>query len=180
MIRLFAAIALPDEAAGDLARHQNGLREARWRTAEQLHLTLRFIGEVDEPRAADIASELEKAVVEPFQLELSGVGAFGEGHQVRALWAGVADNPALDRLAGRCESAARRAGCAPETRNFAPHVTLAYLKNPDPAQVGEWISEHNLLKTDPFSVLRFGLYSSWPGENGSRYELERFYRLGDA
>jgi len=177
MIRLFAAVSIPGEIVPLLAEHQAGLRDARWRSAESLHLTLRFFGEVDERRAEDIAAALDCAGVGTFELSLTGVGAFGEGDRVRAVWAGVEESPSLRRLAARCESAARQAGCAPETRNFAPHVTLAYLRRADPVQVGAWIADHNLLQTPPFSVRRFGLYSSWPGEAGSRYELERFYTL---
>lgn len=175
MIRLFAALSVPGDVATVLAGAQTGLRGARWRTAESLHVTLRFFGDVDERRAEDIASELGCAAGEPFDLTLAGVGAFGEGDRVRAVWAGVEESPALRRLAARCESAARRAGCPPETRNFAPHVTLAYLRRPDPVQVAAWIAENNLLRCPAFRAQRLGLYSSWPGETGSRYELERYY-----
>lgn len=177
MIRLFAAIALPGDIAALLREHQTGLRDARWRSAESLHITLRFFGDVDERRAEDIAVSLESAVGEAFDLTLAGAGAFGDGDRVRAVWAGVEESAALRQLAARCESAARKAGCPPETRNFAPHVTLAYLRRPEPVQVAAWIAANNLLRTPPFTVRRFGLHSSWPGEMGSRYELERFYRL---
>lgn len=177
MIRLFCAISIPDEGAQSLAKAQTGLREARWRTAEQLHITLRFFGDVDERRAEDIASALEAAAGPPFHLSLSGVGHFGEGERIHAIWAGVEASHELNRLAARCESAARRAGCEADTRNYLPHVTLAYLKRPQPEAVAEWIAQNNLLKTESFRVERFGLYSSWPSEGGSRYEMERFYRL---
>ena len=177
MLRLFAAVPIPDEAAKALAAHQTGVREARWRPPETLHLTLRFFGDLDERRAEDIASALESAAGEAFDLTLSGAGCFGEGERIRAIWAGVEESPALRRLAARCETAARRAGCPPETRNYAPHVTLAYLRRAPEAEVAEWIAHNNLLRISPFHIERFGLYSSWPSEDGSRYELERFYRL---
>lgn len=177
MIRLFAAIALPGEIAVRLEPLQSGLKDARWQPAENLHVTLRFFGAVDERRAEDIASALEAAAGEAFDVVLSGVGAFGEGERLRAIWAGVEENAALRRLAARCEAAARRAGCEPETRNYAPHVTLAYLRRPAAEAVAGWIGEHNLLHLNPFRAVRFGLYSSWPGESASRYELERFYPL---
>jgi len=142
-----------------------------------LHITLRFFGEVDERRAEEIATQLNAAAVRPFDLTLAGAGCFGEGDRIRAVWTGVADSPSLGRLAARCETAGRRAGCAAETRNFAPHLTLAYLKQPDPDQVAAWIAVNNLFRSQLFRVTRFGLYSSWPGEAGSRYELERFYPL---
>lgn len=177
MIRLFAAIEVPDPIAQALAPLQQGLDGARWRPREALHITLRFFGDIAEPVADDVDEELETIGGAPFSLSLAGVGCFGEGRRLRALWAGVEDNPLLRQLAGRCEAAARRAGLKPETRNYAPHVTLAYLNRADEAAVGRWMAEHNLLKTEPFSVDRFGLYSSWGGRSGSVYRLERTYPL---
>jgi 2'-5' RNA ligase len=178
MIRLFAAIPIPYEIAEHLASRQRGVEGARWRPVESLHLTLRFFGEMQEPRADDLAAELERAAGGAFDLELTGAGAFGEGDRLRAIWAGVSESAGLKTLAARCEAAARRAGLTPEARNYHPHVTLAYLRGAAPDEVGAWIAANNLLHSPPFRVERFGLYSSWPGEGGSRYELERSYRLG--
>ncbi len=96
---------------------------------------------------------------------------------IHAVWAGEADNPDLRHLSARCETAARRAGLKPEARAYRPHVTLAYLRHPDPARVAAWIQGHNLLKSPPFRASSFGLYSSWHGPEGSVYRLERGYRL---
>ena len=132
MIRLFAAVRIPDEIAEGLARRQIGLDGARWRTADQLHITLRFFGELREDVARDLDAELAAVGGAPFDLVLEGAGAFGEGGDIPAIWAGVADNPELRRLAKACETAARRAGLKPEGRQFRPHVTLAYLRRADP------------------------------------------------
>lgn len=177
MIRLFAAIAVPPDIGEELLARQAGIEGARWRDLESLHVTLRFFGDVAEPAAEDLAIELERAVTAPFEMALEGAGFFGEGERIRAVWAGLRESEPLRRLARRCESAARRAGLAPETRNYAPHVTMAYLRRPDPHDVAAWIAANNLLKSPSFPVERFGLYSSWPGEGGSRYQLERLYRL---
>ena len=179
MIRLFAAVEVPAEIGEGLARRQQGLPGARWSPPENLHVTLRYFGEPDEHRAADLDAELSKVTVEPFELALQGVGAFGEGHQLHAVWAGVQDSEPLRRLAGRCEAAARRAGLKGETRAFKPHVTLAYLRR-DVAQdrVAAWIRNHNLLASPPWRVTWYGLYSSWRSHEGSRYDLEREYPLG--
>jgi 2'-5' RNA ligase len=177
MIRLFAAIAVPGDIAEGLIRRQQGLPGARWRTPEQMHITLRFAGEVPQNVAQDLDAELSRVPGKPFDLELQGAGSFGEGEEVRAVWAGVAESEPLRLLASRCEAAARRAGIRPESRNFKPHVTLAYLKRADPARVGAWVQGHNLLHSPPFRVDRFGLYSSWTSPDGSRYELEREYLL---
>jgi len=177
MIRLFCALAIAPDIADALVRRQTGLPGARWRPPETLHITLRFFGETAENVADDLDGELTQVRSRPFELSLEGVGSFGEGDRIRAVWAGVSPSEPLNVLAGRCERAARRAGLAPESRNFAPHVTLAYLRRPDPARVGAWLQSHNLLKSPSFRVDRFGLYSSWTGPDGSAYQLEREYPL---
>ena len=177
MIRLFAAIEPPQEICEGLLRRQQGIPGARWRTPEQMHVTLRFFGEIPESAAADLDGELREVSGPALELMLEGVGAFGEGAEVRAVWAGVAENTALRQLAGRCEAAARRAGLKPERRPFRPHLTLGYLKRAEPARVAAWIQGHNLLKSPPFRATWFGLYSSWSSPGGSRYDLEREYPL---
>jgi len=177
MIRLFAALAVPYGIAQGLAEHQTGLPGAAWRPPEALHLTLRFAGDIAENVADDFAAALSQVTGEPLDLTLSGVGCFGEGERIRAIWAGIEENPAVRRLAARCETAARRAGLKPDTRAYAPHVTMAFLRRPDPASVAAWIQANNLLKSPPFTLRAFGLYSSHQTGEGSRYELERSYAL---
>lgn len=177
MIRLFAAIPVPGRIAGGLARRQTGLEGARWRTADQLHLTLRFFGEVREDMARDLDGELSALGGGPFEVVLQGAGAFGEGHDIHAVWAGVAENEPLKRLAKACEGAARRAGLKPERRQYRPHVTLAYLRRTDPEKVAAWIQANNLLKSPPIRVDRFGLYSSFLAGEGAQYRLEAEYEL---
>lgn len=179
MLRLFAALSLPDDTVETLKRRQTGLPGARWRTAEQLHLTLSFYGGVEEPQADDLAAELLRASAGgPFEITLSGVGAFGEGWRTETIWAGVAPNERLNVLAGRCRAAGERAGLDLPRREYRPHVTLAYLKpQTDPDRVGAWIMSHNLLKSPPIRIDRFGLYSSVLADDGAYYALEREYLL---
>jgi 2'-5' RNA ligase len=177
MIRLFAALAMPDGVAAGLLRRQRGIEGARWRPRESLHVTLRFFGELREDVARDLDSELGTLEAAPFEFHLEGAGAFGEGRDLTAVWAGVSDEALLRRLAKACETAARRAGLKPDTRQYRPHVTLAYLRRPDPAQVAAWIQANNLLKSPPIAADRFGLYSSRQTKEGSAYRLEAEYRL---
>ena len=178
MIRLFAALPIPADIGQGLVRRQQGLADARWSPAENFHITLRFAGDIDEAAAEDLDSALSHVVGEPLDIVLSGVGAFGEGREIHAIWAGVVENPALRHLAEACESAARRAGLRPDTRLYHPHVTLAYLRRPDPMAVAGWIQANNLLQSPGFRVEGFGLYASRATKSGSRYQLERYYRLG--
>lgn len=177
MIRLFAAIAIPGNIGEGLARRQSGVTGARWSPLENLHVTLRFVGAASENLADDLDAELGAISSEAFDLTLAGVGVFSDGPEPRAIWAGIADSPPLRRLAGRCETAARRAGMAPDRRPFRPHVTLAYLSGADPAGVAAWVQSHNLLKSPAFRVGAFGLYSSWRTDSGQVYRLERSYSL---
>ncbi|THD57739.1 RNA 2',3'-cyclic phosphodiesterase [Phenylobacterium sp.] len=177
MIRLFAALPMPAEAVAGLTRRQTGVEAARWSPPENLHLTLRFFGDVREDVARDLDAELMAVRAPPFEIELSGVGAFGEGPDLHVLWAGLAPSEPLSRLAKACEAAARRVGLKPDTRAWRPHVTLAYLKRADPAEVGAWIQANNLLKSPPIHVASFGLYSSFLGSEHAHHRLEAEYPL---
>jgi 2'-5' RNA ligase len=178
MIRLFAALEVPFEIGEGLARRQQGLPGAKWRPLDSLHITLRFFGDVQEAQAADLDAELARIVSPPVELMLEGVGSFGTGHQLTAVWAGVRETEPLRLLAGRCDSAAKRAGLKAEARPYKPHVTLAYLnRHAQEARVAAWIANHNLLSSPPWTARWFGLYSSWSSSEGSRYDLERSYPL---
>jgi RNA 2',3'-cyclic 3'-phosphodiesterase len=179
-IRLFAALAMPDEIAERLVALQKGVPLAKWRPRENLHLTLRFFGEVTEPVADEIDGELEQAGrgVAPFDLQLKAAGAFG-GADPHALWIGAAPSPQLSKLAADCERAARRAGLKPDSRKFQPHVTLAYLSGgAELSRVHAFEQRLGLFETEPFRVESFGLYSSWVRRSApSLYRLEAEYPL---
>ena len=177
MIRLFAALEIPEEEGRDLQALQTGVPGARWRPLEALHVTLRFFGEISESQATELDAELAHITADPLEIVLMGAGAFGEGDDIRVLWAGVEDSEPLKRLAAMAETAARRAGLKPEHRAYHPHVTLAYTRGPDPARVAAWIQSHNLMRSEPIRVTWFGLYSSRLSEQGSRYALENEYGL---
>jgi len=180
MIRLFAALEAPVDIVEGLVRRQQGIPRARWRPSETLHVTLRFFGEVSEPTAADLDAMLAGISSEPFDLELQGVGMFGEGEHLRAVWAGLADSEPLKRLALKCENAARRVGLKAEMRAYRPHMTLAYLQGAPADRIAAWLQGHNLLRSPPWRVDRFHLYSSWLDSSkalssGGSYEIERTY-----
>ena len=178
MIRLFTAIEIPEAIRLRLSLLQGGVPGARWTPIENLHLTLRFIGEVDERTANDIDEVLSELRAPSFELAIKGVGEFG-GRDARALWAGVAASPSLQRLVAKLESALQRMGLEAETRKFTPHVTLARLRDAPLPKVREFLSAKGLFDSGAFAVRSFALYSSHQTAKGSLYRLERTYALGD-
>lgn len=177
MIRLFVAIAVPGSVAEALAPLAGGVPGAHWSPPENLHITLRFVGDVSERAAEDLDSALSVVSSPPFAVGLAGVGSFADQSGPTALWAGVETSEPLRVLRGRCEAAARRAGLRPDTRAWKAHVTLAYVGETEVVRVAMWSQAHNLLRIAPFSVASFGLYSSWRTRGGPEYRLERAYAL---
>ncbi len=175
-MRLFTALALPDPVADGLLALQAGVPGARWQTREQLHLTLRFIGEVDGRDAASIDDALAAIAAPAFTLELKGVGSFG-GKTPRDLWVGVRQNEALLHLNRKIESAQQRVGIPAESRKFTPHVTLARLKRTHNGSVMDFLTDHALYASGPFPVNAFILYSSKLTSDGSIYRPEKAYAL---
>jgi 2'-5' RNA ligase len=178
-IRLFAAIALPDHVADRLLPLMKGVPGANWRPRENLHMTLRFFGEVVEPVADEIDSALATVAgaTSPFELQLKGAGAFG-GADPHALYVGAAESDALKKLAADCERAARRSGLKPESRKFTAHVTLAYLNGAALDRVHGFEQRLGLFEAPPFRVESLALYSSWVRKSApSLYRLEAEYPL---
>ncbi len=180
MIRLFVAVPLPEDARARLAGLCAGVRGAKWVAPENLHLTLRFIGEVDEETAADIDAALSKVRAPAFEVTLEGVGHFGSRKRARALWAGVADNSRLGHLHDKVEAALVRARLEPEGRKFSPHVTLARFKNTSARRVTAFVAQHGLFRAGPFPVGAFTLYSSFLSKGGAIYAPEAAYPLEPA
>ena len=175
-MRLFVAIALPDVVAQGLAALQGGVPGARWQTREQMHLTLRFIGEVDGRDATAVDDALSIIDAPRFSVALKGVGEFG-GKAPHALWAGVRDKEPVAFLQRKIETVLQRAGLPPEPRKYLPHVTLARMKGAPKGRVMDFLTDHALYASEPFDVEAFILYSSVLTPNGSLYRAEKAYRL---
>lgn len=169
MIRLFVALALPEDHRQQLLRLCQGVRDARWASDENMHLTLRFIGEVEEPRVADIVGALTRVKDEPFSLTLSGVGHFQKGRRIRSLWVGTEACDALVQLQSNVDTALRHADLPPDGRRFTPHVTLARLKSGAEQQAGSWIEANSLFRAAPFPVDHLVLFESYLSHTGSIY-----------
>jgi 2'-5' RNA ligase len=175
-MRLFVALSIPDGVAQSLLLVQGGVPGAHWQTREQLHLTLRFIGEVDGRDARDIDDALSAISAPSFTLALKGVGEFG-GKKPHAIWTGVSDRTAVDHLNRKIETALQRIGLEAETRKFTPHVTLARLRAAPVGRVMDWLADHAMYSSVQFRVNEFCLYSSTLTPNGSVYVPESVYPL---
>ena len=176
-MRLFVAIALPDSLRQRLAALGGGVPGARWLTPDQMHLTLRFIGEVDGDGFDAVRTALTAVRAEPFDLSLDGLGHFGDSRRIRALWAGIADQPALDHLQRQIESVMVRAGFEPEARKFRPHVTLARLRNAPSGRISTFLTANGMFGAGPFTADHFHLYPSTLSASGAAYRVEESYAL---
>jgi 2'-5' RNA ligase len=147
-----------------------------WVPDENFHVTLRFVGEVDNARARDIDDALS-AIREPsFEMQLHGLDTFG-GKKPHALFAGVRPCPALVHLHHKIDTALKRLGNPSDRSKYTPHVTLARLRHAPEDKLAAFIQANNLFDSDPFTVAEFGLYSSDLHAEGITYTLERSYQL---
>ncbi len=182
MISLFTALEIPDLIRSGLTTLQNCVGpewDANWEPEENFHITVAYIGEVEEPVADDIDTELRRLVMPGFDVSLKGVGAFGS-KRPGFLYAAVEKNPALDRLFEKHVSVLRRLGVAVDGRKYTPHVTLARPRHAPLDRAQAWIAANNLYASGPFPVERVVLYSSRKAGDGRHYEPERIYPFGPA
>lgn len=172
MIRLFSALRPPAPVRDALIDLQDGVADARWQRDEQLHLTLRFIGEVERPVAEDLADALEQLQAPAPVVHLNGVGAFGGRGRAGALWAGAAPRDALFALHRKVDQLCVRVGLEPERRAFTPHITVARLPRGvfGGPEIERWRARHAALTSEPFRCDRLILYRSHLGRAGASYE----------
>ena len=177
MIRLFVALTLPESLRLRLSALKGGVPGARWLNPDNLHLTLRFIGEVETGTADDLDAALGGVVAHAFDLSLSGVGFFGKPNAARILWAGVQPSDALNHLQAKIEAALARAGLPVEQRRFSPHVTLARLRRSPGNRIEQFVADNAGFHADLITVDRFTLYSSFLSSSGAIYTPEAEYPL---
>ena len=171
MIRLFVALELPEAVRQRLVGLQGGVPGARWVAPENLHVTLRFLGEVDEPTAQDIDAELERLVAAPFLFSLDGKDYFGAGRKKPyALILTVPRTDPLQALRDKIDRAAVAAGLPPDDRKYRPHVTLARLRDTPMERVRRWVTEHGPFHAGPLPAERFVLFRSHLGSAAAAYE----------
>jgi 2'-5' RNA ligase len=177
MHRLFTAIRPPESIRGQLLDLMEGMSDARWQDEDQIHLTLRFIGEVDKHQAHDLAAALHNVRYPPFQLALEGLGTFSRRRQPTILWAGVIPDEPLRALHRKIDQAAQRVGLEPDRRAYSPHITLARLDRSS-TTLGEFLRAHGNLASEAFEIKSFGLYESELAPGGAIHTLVETYPLG--
>jgi len=175
--RLFTGLEIPYDVQLALSLKRGGLPGARWIDPENYHITLRFIGDVDNHVADEISYELDRfSYSDGFRIRLSHLGTFG-GDRPRALYAGVENNEALQRLQASHERVLRRVGLEPEARRFVPHVSLARLRGTAAIEVADFIHHAGQFAPLDFAVRRFVLFSSKNSVGGGPYLVEQSYPL---
>jgi 2'-5' RNA ligase len=177
MHRLFVALPLPDDISDLLLDLEDGPEGLRWVHADSLHLTLRFIGEVDGAQAEDVAAALSALSSPTFDLRLGDVGCFAHRRH-GALWAGVHPKEPVSDLARKVDRAVQSAGLPAETRAYHPHVTLARWSGSRPP-IEAWLQRHAELASRSWRADSFILYESHLGRHGPQYETIASIALRD-
>lgn len=176
MHRLFVAIRPPASIREQLLAIMGGIGGVRWQADEQLHLTLRFIGEVDRHTAEDVAAALGSVRFGGFEIALNEIGTFSRRGQPEVIWAGVAPQDPLKQLHKKVDQACVRAGLEPERRAYSPHITLARLKRGS-GSLGGLIEQSGGVTSPPFAVDQFALYESRLTPEGAIYSVVERYKL---
>ncbi len=183
MYRLFIGIPVPDDLKTMLTGMRVNIPGARWIREDQMHITLKFIGEVDGAVFSDIRDGLKEVGFRAFTLRFMGAGFFPQGKRkkgrgIRVLWTGVDTSVEIGKLRNVIEKRLSDCGILREQRKFFPHLTLARLKNPPEQAVAGFMKTFSGFVSDPFSVDRFVLYSSLLRPDGPVYTEEMVYPLG--
>ena len=174
MHRLFVALRPPAMVRQQLLATMQGVPGARWQDDDQLHLTIRFVGEIDRHQAEDVAAALGRVRGQLVTARINGVGRFDN-----AIWAGLSSRARLTALHAQVDGALRLAGIAPDNRAYLPHITLARMpqsRSGDPA-VARWLADHAGLTSEIFPLDRLVLYESTLGREGARYEAVAVWPL---
>jgi RNA 2',3'-cyclic 3'-phosphodiesterase len=177
MYRLFVAIDPPDSTKQALAEISYGLPGAKWLDPEQMHIILKFIGEVDGAVFRDAMEALATIHMDPFELTIKGLGFFPPRGEPKLLWAGIENDDRLKQLRNKVESTLVRAGMENEKRKFAPHIGLAKIKETPPGRLATYLGQNALFRLPPFQVTEFCLFSSFLASERAIHQIEAAYPL---
>jgi 2'-5' RNA ligase len=176
MPRLFTGLEIPPPIAEALSTLRGGLPGARWVDPENYHLTLRFIGNIDDATAREVASLLGRVRRRSFELRVEDLKSFG-GRKPRAVVATLGPSQEVAELQAEHERLMQRVGLEPDGRKYSPHVTLARLRDSSSRQVADYLAVRAPLRSPPFRISRFVLFSSRTSAGGGPYVIEAVYPL---
>lgn len=176
MHRLFIAIRPPEPIRDMLIDAMDEGPGLGWVGEDNLHLTLRFVGEVDRRQADEIASSLEQLRAAPFALRIKGIGRF-DRRSGGALWAGIDPHKPVAALAAKVDRACVIAGLEAEHRAFHPHVTLARYRSSNAGAARDFERAHADLASPPFAVESLTLFESHLSRHGAHYDDVATYPL---
>ena len=186
-MRAFIALNIPAaerQALHDATRPmREAAREASWVAADNLHLTLKFLGEVDESQATQLGERLAAigAAHRPLMLDVGGAGVFPNFRAPRIVWMGVAPETKLELLYHDVEGGCEALGFTAEARAFRPHITLGRLKTPPSSEVRHALRDalRDCTFSTRISVVSVDLMASTLGRGGSRYSVTSAASLGE-
>lgn len=178
--RLFIGLRPPKDVRALLLGMMGGVAAARWQSDDQLHLTLRFIGDVDGRMAEDVALTIARVHTARFTTSLHGVGQFSKLGRTNAIWAGLTPGDALTSLHRKIDQALIRIGLTAEGRAYVPHITLARLPRSAGAEheVSQFLAAHGGLTSTPFAFSHVTLFESHLTRDGARYDAIDRWPIG--
>lgn len=169
MTRIFIGLEIPEVIKRSLLAVQTEMPGCRWQTAEQMHLTLHFLGDVETKYLPLLAGAMREIHMPAFELSVYGAGCFNRNTKPIILWAGVQPLEPLATLYGLLSEQLQALGFEQEEKGFIPHITIARLKRS--ANVESFVHSHQQFSTGPFRISHISLFSSTTGPEGSRYEI---------
>ncbi|NGP88346.1 RNA 2',3'-cyclic phosphodiesterase [Fodinibius halophilus] len=178
-MRLFIAIPIPETVKQRLAELQQSMEGVRWQSKEQIHLTLKFLGETEPDRVEQLKERLSEVRHPVFSLIIKGLGFFSRGSKPRVLWAGIVNNDRLDGLHNKIEKICTSMGFKAEVRPFKPHITLARLKGISKRKVTSFIDQHKQFQLPKVQIHEFALYESKLDSEGAVHHRLKTIKLGN-
>lgn len=170
--RLFLGLELPEVTRHLLVGLNPHIKGLRWLPAEQIHLTMSFLGEVDAGGEERLREKLLSVQVPPFFLPIQGLGAFG-GPRPRVVWAGVGKgHPHLSALHKHLQDAVLAAGLEADLRPFHPHITLGRARDISSSSIQPFLKKYSDTEFDLWKVTSFALFSSILAPEGATHFVE--------
>ena len=177
MHRLFVALDLPAPVTDEIAAICHGLNGMRWVSPDNLHLTLRFIGEVPPSVTLEVEEALAEIDAAAFSFALVGIGHFESAGRPRVVWLGVEADPGLAELRKKIDRRLRAVGVKLDHHDFRPHVTLGRTRGVPGADLAYYMADHGLFRSPPIMASEFHLFRSHLSPDGAHYTYQASYGL---